>query len=75
MQNKQQKLEKEIRDFAVNQLNNLIELENNLTNEFNLSNALVQTDKEAGEKLMILEGYVPETEAKQLEDTLDKEGY
>ena len=75
LQTEQLKLEQEIRDFAVNQLNNLIELENNLTNEFNLSNALVQTDKEAGEKLMILEGYVPETEAKQLEDTLDKEGY
>ncbi len=70
-----EKLNQQIQQFCANQLNNFIALENNLTNEFNLSNTLEQTDKEAGDTLMILEGYVPKEEAAHMEETLDKEGY
>ena len=70
-----QKLNDQIQAFSANQLNNLIALENNLTNEFNLSNTLQQTDKQAGDTLMILEGYVPEVDAKEMEEALDKSGY
>ena len=68
-------LENELKAFASGQYNTLIELDKNIQNEFNLSNTLVQTDHEAGDKLMILEGFVPTDDAQAMEDTLEKDGY
>ena len=47
----------------------------NLQNEFNLSNVLVQTDRQAGEKLMLLEGWVPTEKARAMEEALEKDNY
>lgn len=64
-----------LKEFAANQYNTLIELEKNIQNEFNLSNTLVQTGRQAGDKLMILEGFVPTEDAPAMETSLEKDGY
>lgn len=68
-------LNNQLKEYAAEQYNTLVELEKNIQNEFNLSNSLVQTDREAGDKLMLLEGFVPTEEAPAMEVALEKEGY
>lgn len=68
-------LNNQLKEYAAEQYNTLVELEKNIQNEFNLSNTLVQTDREAGDKLMLLEGFVPTEEAPSMEVALEKEGY
>ncbi|MFQ8830322.1 V-type ATP synthase subunit I [Parabacteroides merdae] len=68
-------LNNQLKEYATKQYNTLVELEKNIQNEFNLSNTLVQTDREAGDKLMLLEGFVPTEEAPAMEVVLEKEGY
>ena len=68
-------LNNQLNEYAAEQYNTLVELEKNIQNEFNLSNTLVQTDREAGDKLMLLEGFVPTEEAPAMEVALEKEGY
>lgn len=68
-------LNNQLKEYAAGQYNTLIELEKNIQNEFNLSNTLVQTDREAGDKLMLLEGFVPTEEAPAMEVALEKGGY
>ena len=68
-------LNNQLKEYAAEQYNTLVELEKNIQNEFNLSNTLVQTDREAGDELMLLEGFVPTEEAPAMEVALEKEGY
>lgn len=68
-------LNNQLKEYVAEQYNTLVELEKNIQNEFNLSNTLVQTDREAGDKLMLLEGFVPTEEAPAMEVALEKEGY
>ncbi|RHO70566.1 ATPase [Parabacteroides sp. AF48-14] len=68
-------LDTRTKEFAAKQYNTLIELDKNIQNEFNLSNTLVQTGREAGDKLMILEGFVPTEDAPAMEEALEKDGY
>ena len=68
-------LNNQLKEYAAEQYNTLVELEKNIQNEFNLSNTLVQTDREAGDKLMLLEGFVPTEEAPAMEVALEKAGY
>lgn len=68
-------LNNQLKEYAAKQYNTLVELEKNIQNEFNLSNTLVQTDREAGDKLMLLEGFVPAEEAPAMEAALEKDGY
>ena len=65
----------EMKDMAVLQYNTLEQFDRNLQNEFNLSNVLVQTDRQAGDKLMLLEGWVPTEKSQAMEEALEKEGY
>ena len=68
-------LNNQLKEYAAEQYNTLVELEKNIQNEFNLSNTLVQTDREAGDKLMLVEGFVPTEEAPAMLVALEKEGY
>lgn len=68
-------LDNELKRRAVDDYKTLEEFDKNLQDEFNLSNALVQTDRQAGDKLMLLEGWVPTENAPALEKDLDKQGY
>ncbi len=70
-----QNVEDELKHRAVGDYKTLEEFDKNLQDEFNLSNALVQTDRQAGDKLMLLEGWVPTENAPALEHELDKQGY
>lgn len=70
-----QNVEDELKHRAVGDYKTLEEFDKNLQDEFNLSNALVQTDRQAGDKLMLLEGLVPTENAPGLEHELDKQGY
>lgn len=68
-------LEDELKQSAVTDYNTLRELDKYLLNEFNLANVLVQTDKKAGDKLMLLEGWLPAENDKAMKIALDKQGY
>lgn len=68
-------LDAELKALAASQYNTLDRFDKDLQNEFNLSNVLVQTDREAGDKLMLLEGWVPTEKAQTLEHTLEEKGY
>ncbi|MDL2209153.1 ATPase, partial [Parabacteroides sp. OttesenSCG-928-O15] len=61
--------------LAVEEYNTLLELDKQLQNEFNLANAVVQTDRQAGDKLMFLEGWVTADKASDMEEALDKEAF
>lgn len=65
----------QLKEYAAVQYNSLLEVEKKLLNEFNLSNTLVQTDRQAGDKLMLLEGWVPAEEALSMETALGNSGY
>ena len=67
-------LDTEMKALAAAQYNTLDRFDKDLQNEFNLSNVLVQTDREAGDKLMLLEGWVPTEMAQTLEETLEEKG-
>lgn len=60
---------------AVTEYNVLSELDKQIQNAFNYTNALQQADGEADNKLMLLEGWIPAQDASQLTDALDKEDY
>ena len=68
-------LDAEMKKLAVSDYNTLDLFDKNLQNEFNLSNVLVQTDRQAGDKLMLLEGWVPTEKAQTMEEALEKDGY
>jgi V/A-type H+-transporting ATPase subunit I len=61
--------------LAVEDYNTLDAVDKNLQDEFNLAHAIVQTDKQAGDKLMFLEGWTTDDKAATLEEALDKQGY
>lgn len=70
-----QALNSELKALAVSDYNTLDEVDKELQNEFNLSNVLVQTDRQAGDKLMLLEGWIPTENAQEMEASLEKKGY
>lgn len=67
--------DEEIRKRSVADYKTLELFDHNLADEFNLANILVQTDRKAGDKLMLLEGWVPTEKAPELEKELEKQGY
>lgn len=68
-------LDEELKRRAIDDYRTLQEFDRHLLDEFNLANALIQTDKQAGDKLMLLEGWLPEDKAPALEKELEKQGY
>jgi len=70
-----QQMDENIRNKAAEEYNTLVELDKNLQNEFNLSHAIIQTDRQAGDKLMFLEGWVTKDKALEMESHLDKGGF
>lgn len=65
----------ELSEFAAAEYNTLDELDRNIQNEFNLSNTLIQTDRQAGDKLMLLEGWIPIEDVPAMEKALENDGY
>ncbi len=67
-------LEDQLKTEALNQYNTLIYLDKLLSDQFNFSKVLIGTDKAAGDKIMILEGFVPSDREDKLKDLLNREG-
>lgn len=60
---------------AVTEYNTLGDLDKQIQNAFNYTNVIEQTDAEVGQKLMLLEGWIPEENVTQLQQLLDEKGY
>lgn len=71
----EKQLDEQLAEMAATEYNTLDGFDKNLQDEFNLAHAIVQTDKQAGDKLMFLEGWTTDDKAKTLEEELDKQGY
>lgn len=74
LENKQKDLQQELTSFADNRLNEITAYDRALQDKFNFGNALLQADKVADDKLMMLQGWIPEKDAAQLEAALDNDG-
>ena len=61
--------------YAALHYNDMIEADKLIQDEFNYLNAWAQTDHEAEDRLLILEGFVPTAEAQSLETALSAKGY
>jgi V/A-type H+-transporting ATPase subunit I len=68
-------LDEQLDRMAAEDYTTLEELDKHLQDEFNLAHAIVQTDKQAGDKLMFLEGWTTGDKAATLEEELDKHGW
>ncbi len=68
-------IDTELRRRAIEDYQTLDKVDKLLHDDFNFSNALAQTDRQADNKLMLLEGWVPSENASALETQLDKQGY
>lgn len=64
-----------LQTIAKEEYNSLIEVDKQLQDEYNFSNAITQTSVELDNKLMLLEGWVPTQISAGMEQALDKEGY
>ncbi len=68
-------LDEQLARHAATDYNTIDELDKHLVNEFNLANVIIQTDKQAGDKLMFLEGWTTDDNSATLVNELDKKGY
>ncbi|MCC8143443.1 MAG: ATPase [Tannerellaceae bacterium] len=68
-------INRELKARAVSDYNTLQALDNQLQDEYNLSNVMIQTEAQADDKLMLLEGWTPVENAPALEAALDAEGF
>lgn len=74
MEKKKQEMTDAFISFADNRINEISAYDRALQNKFNFGSALIQADKVAEDRLMMLQGWIPEKDAASLEETLDKEG-
>ncbi|MDR1115235.1 MAG: ATPase [Tannerella sp.] len=74
-QERKEELEAKLRDIARNHCDSLNGLKTNIENEAAWNNALLQTDSRAGDKLMLLEGWIPDDRTAEMEKTLADAGY
>lgn len=68
-------VEEELAQLAAKHYNTLVEVEKELQDEFNMDYVVSQTTSEADNKLMLLEGWLPDQKSKALEQAFDKDGY
>ncbi|MDR2920106.1 MAG: ATPase [Tannerella sp.] len=69
------RLEEHNKELAASNVNSLIEFDKSLQNDFNWANALAQTEHQADEKVMFLEGWIVEDQGEAMQKVLDKDGY
>lgn len=65
----------ELKKRAETEFYTLEELDKQIQNAFNYTNAVQQTEAEADNKLMLLEGWIPAEDAKRMTQELDKNDY
>ncbi|MDD3431207.1 MAG: V-type ATPase 116kDa subunit family protein [Bacteroidales bacterium] len=69
-----EELNRQLKTEALNQHNTLIFQDKLLSDQFNFSKVLIGTEKAAGDKIMVLEGYVPCDREDKLKDLLNQQG-
>ncbi len=69
-----QKAEEIFNDFALKYYDALIKKRDQAEKEFTFEKVVLSTDRQADEKLMILEGWIPEEKREDIIDFLEKEG-
>jgi len=67
--------ENKLKQLALSEYNTLDALDKRLHNQFNYTNAIEQTSKEAEDKLMLLQGWIPQENEALLIKTLDEKGF
>ncbi|MDR2810136.1 MAG: ATPase, partial [Tannerellaceae bacterium] len=65
----------QLKQIATSEYNTLEVLDKNLQDEFNYANVRIQTERQADNRLMFLEGWTTKDQAQNLETELDKQGY
>ena len=70
-----EELNAELLAVALNDYRTLEAYDRLLENEYTWDNAKVQTEREADDRLMLLEGWIPAAEAQSLESALDRGDY
>jgi V/A-type H+-transporting ATPase subunit I len=70
-----EELEAELLNIARNDYESLNSLKTDIENETEWNHVLVQTDRTAGEKLMFLEGWIPDDRTAGMEQSLAAAGY
>ncbi len=68
-----EELDKQLNTLAVEHLNNLKEVQRQLLENIDLNKVHLQTEKKADEKLILLEGWVPEAKEPELIKALEKQ--
>ncbi|MDR1499756.1 MAG: ATPase [Tannerellaceae bacterium] len=64
-----------LKQIAASEYNTLEALDKDLLNEFNYAGVQVQTERQADDRLMFLEGWTTKDQAQGLEAELDRQGY
>jgi V/A-type H+-transporting ATPase subunit I len=64
-----------LQHFAISEYNTLVAFDRQLQNEFNYTHVARQTERQAGDRLMLLEGWTTRDQAVNLETQLDSRGY
>lgn len=67
-------IDRKLASYAAD-INSLDGLDRLLQDKYDLKNAYVQTDRLADNRLMLLEGWLPEADSPQLEKSLDADGF
>ena len=70
-----QALEAELLKIAHNNYSSLASLKTKIENDTAWNNVLAQTNHEAADKLMFIEGWIPESQAAEMENVVSGEGY
>ena len=74
IQDEIEKLDERLKQIALTEYTTLAGFENQVQDEFNWANVIVQTERQANEKLMFVEGWTTEDQTAHLEKELDKQG-
>lgn len=65
----------EMAKMAVSEYNSLLMFDKKLQDDFNMENAHEQVSKQADDRLMVLEGWIPEADAPAMEKDLEAKDY
>jgi V/A-type H+-transporting ATPase subunit I len=68
-------LHRQLKELAVAEYHTLAQADSLLQNEFNRIHVRAQTEREAGDRLMLLEGWTTVDQAARLEEALEEHGY
>jgi V/A-type H+-transporting ATPase subunit I len=75
LQDNIEQTDSKLKQIAASEYNTLDAFDRKLQNEFNFTNVQIQTERQADDRLMFLEGWTTKDQVPHLEAELDKQGY